>query len=97
MSELLQAAEELGKDIKAFLDTPVGKYIDGCTQQDIENAKNELIDLDPYAESTLAELQNRISKIQLRAKTAMYLRDYLAEAIVNANQAIHQLENEGQD
>lgn len=97
MSQELEASEELGKVLKAFLLTDAGKYIDGCSGQDIDNAKEELFDLDPYEFNTLAELQNKLWSIKRKGLIAQSLRSYIAEAIVNGNQATHQLENEGQD
>lgn len=85
---------EIGEEARRFLATELGKYIDGCTEQDIENAKDELLELDPYVSKTLKELQNAISQIQQKAINAASLRGYIAEAIINGDQAIHQLQGE---
>lgn len=97
MTEELEAEEIIGKDMKSFLVSPSGKYIDGCTQQDIDLAKDELLELDPYKSTTLQELQNKVIAIQTKARIAIALRSYIAEAIVKGNQATHQLNQEGQD
>ena len=97
MSEELLAEDLLGREVKEFLLTNVGKYIDGCTQQDIQSATDEMMAIDPYAYTSLAELQNKISSIKLKALIGESLRGYMADAIVKGNQALHQLENEGQE
>ena len=97
MSEELKAQEELGRELKGFLLTNAGKYLIGCSAQDIEEAKTALLDLDPHQYSTLVELQNAIAAIQKKARVSQAMTDYIAEAIINAEQALHQLENEGQD
>lgn len=93
----LKAEKELGEEIAKFLQTDIGKYLDGCTSQDIESAKDDLLELDPHKYTSLTELQNAMAGIQKRARTAESLRQYLSEAILNGNQAEHQLEHEGED
>lgn len=93
----LRAEHQLGIELTKFIETDVGKYLDGCSQQDVEAAKDELLEIDPYKFTTLRALQNKICDIQHKAKVAMSLRQYLYDAIINAQQAEHQLNHEGQD
>ena len=86
------AVEQLGIQVKSFLESDLGKYIEGCTRQDVESAKDELIALDPYLFTDLPLLQNAISSIQEKARIAESIRGYLSEAITNGAQATHQLE-----
>ena len=90
--ETILATEQLGTQAKSFLESDLGKYIDGCSKQDIEAAKDELLALDPYIFPDLQLLQNAISSIQQKARVANSIREYLAEAITNGAQATHQLE-----
>lgn len=92
--DLILATEKLGIQAKSFLQSDLGKYISGCALQDVEAAKDDLILLDPYGFTSLAELQNKISSLQQRARIAESLTQYLAEAITNGEQATHKLENE---
>jgi uncharacterized iron-regulated protein len=88
------AVEQLGTQAKSFLESDLGKYLDGSSIQDIEAAKDDLLNLDPYQSTDLKDLQNKISSIQKRAQVAQAIRGYLAEAITNGAQATHQLEEE---
>lgn len=89
--------EKVGKDITAFVITDGGKYIEQSAQQEITEAKDELMEIEPYAFESLHALQSKIASIQLKAKIAASLLLYLEKAIVTAQQATHQLESEGQD
>lgn len=92
--DALMAEEELGRQTKVFLQTEVGKYLDGCTIQDVEAAKDALLEIDAYGFSDLQSLQSKISQLQQRSKVAIALRSYLNEAIVNGSNAQHQLAQE---
>lgn len=93
-NNILAASEKIGIEARSFLESDLGKYISGCAMQDSEVAKDELMILDPYTFNTLAELQNKISSLQLKAWLAKSLTQYLSEAIDNGKQASYQLENE---
>lgn len=97
MNEELEAQELIGRRFREFLASDVGKYLSGCTEQDIDAAKDELLELNPYSFDSLVDLQNKISQIKRRAEIASALIEYIQEAIVQGNQALHQLENEGSD
>lgn len=92
--DLILATEKLGIQAKAFLESDLGKYLSGCAMQDLDTAKDDLILLDPYIFGSLSELQNKIYSLQRKARLAESLRQYLAEAITNGEQAMHKLENE---
>lgn len=96
-TKVLVAEAELGEQAKKFLVTKVGRYIDGCSKQDIDEAKDQLFELDPYKFDTLVELQNAIASIKAKAVSAMKLRGYISEAIVRGNQAVDLLSNEEPD
>jgi hypothetical protein len=87
----LLAHAELGIEVEKFLKTDVGRLLDGRSLQDLEDAKAEIFDLDPYQFTTLVDLQNKIISIKRKAGTALALRQYLADAIISGKQALHQL------
>lgn len=84
----------LGLEAEKFIQSDLGKYINGCIQQDIESAKQELSELDPYKYTTLPELQNAITEIQNRSRASKDLYSYISEAINRGIQAEHQLDQE---
>lgn len=88
---------ELGLEVIKFLETDIGKYLEGCSRQDVEDAKGALLAIDPYAYTELQKLQNAIAEIQRKALIAESLRAYLSEAILNARQAAEPLEPEDAD
>lgn len=90
----LKESQEIGDQAKAFLQTPLGIHLDNLTNEEIEEAKEKLLSLDPYKFTDLANLQSEIAGIQRDATIARYLRGYLAAAIENGNQATHQLHQE---
>ena len=94
MNESDIATFELGEEAKKFLQSDIGKYFDGCSLQDLELAKDKLLELNPYEYHTLIELQNKIASLQLDAKVAEKMRLYIAETIEKGRQAEHQLETE---
>lgn len=87
----LIAEEELGERVRAFLQTDVGKYLAGVVQQDIEEAKTKLLELDPYTFKSLQDLQSEIAGLQTKARIAEKLAGYLSEAVIKGDQATHQL------
>ena len=94
MKESDVADYKLGKEAELFIQSDLGKYIDGCSLQDLDAAKESLLELDPYEFKDLTGLQNKIISLQLQAKVAQKLRDYLAETVERGRQAEHQLETE---
>lgn len=89
-----EAIFKLGEAAKQLVESELGKYLDGMSLQDIDAAKEELVDLNPYEFKSLNELQNKISELQFRAKVALTFRSYIAETIERGRQAEHQLKYE---
>lgn len=93
MNEIqLIASQQLGDEAKAFLKSNIGQLIIGCAEHDVREAKDDLLKIDPYEFKTLAELQSKISSLQLKAKIALQIDSYLSEAITSGEQASHQLQ-----
>lgn len=93
-TDVLKAQEKLGQDVVAFIQSDIGRYLDGTLKQDEDQAKSELLELDPLKFTTLVDLQNAIVQIQLKVKIAQSIHDKLEEAINTGRDATHQLENQ---
>ena len=96
MSELdsLKASEKLGQAAESFINSDLGRFLNGAFLQDVEQAKSELLELDPWKFKDLISLQNALMQIQQKVKTAESIQSYLSEAINEGRDATHQLENE---
>ena len=97
MSEELETAAAevvLGIDVENFLETSVGRYILGCSEQDEADAIGNLLNIDPYKSATLGELQSAISKAQNDVLIGRKVQGYLTDAIIRGNQAEEVLQNE---
>lgn len=78
---------ELGLKAEQFIESDIGKLLIGKSEQDFEKARDELLGIDPWKFSTLADLQNAILAIQQEARTAQRIKDYLTETIITGQQA----------
>ena len=87
MSDITEAQIKLGLQAEAFEQSDIGRLILGQAEQDIQEAKDKLLGIDPYKFSTLSDLQNAISSLQSDAKTAQRIKDYIDETIINGHQA----------
>lgn len=90
----LKAQAEMGEQARKFLTTPVGKLLIGSADQDLEEAKDKLLELDPYRYTSLVDLQNAIQAIKAEAICALKLKGYIGEAIIVGDQATHTLSSE---
>lgn len=96
-TQILIATEALGDEARAFVKSNIGQYIAGCAQQEVEVAKTELLNIDPYSVHSLQELQAKIAAIQMKARIALELDKYISEAITRGQQASQQLDQEADD
>lgn len=96
-TQILIATELLGDEAKAFVKSNIGKYLSGCAEQEVEEAKRELLALDPYSIHSLNELQAKIASIQMRARVALLIDGYLTEVITKGTQASQQLDQQVDD
>ena len=69
--ELFQTAI-LGKDAADFFKTEIGQYVIGRAQIEIEQAKNDLVEANPYNEQDIMKLQSAIRTAQ---KAIRWLND----------------------
>lgn len=82
------AEAELGIQVEQFLEnSPVGRYLVGCGEQDEQRVLDELIDFDAYKYTTLGELQTAFAKIQQNLLISRKVHNYLTDAIINGRQA----------
>jgi len=84
-SQVLMAEAILGEDAEKFLKSDIGEYLTGRIEQDIEDAKAGLVDVDPMDSVAVMKLQNDI-------KRAESIKQYLSEIVVagrNAYELLH--------
>jgi len=91
MDELTIAEVEVGEAIRSFRNSDTGKYLKGVCDQDVEEAKEKLLELDPYAYSSLVDLQRSIAHIQRKALIANELQRYMEGAIQTSEAALNAL------
>jgi endonuclease/exonuclease/phosphatase (EEP) superfamily protein YafD len=83
----LARAGQLGDEVKAFIEGPIGQLILKAKDIDEQQAVSELMLLDPYKYKTLGDLQGAIAKLQENVILAGKVNAYLADAIIRGNQA----------
>lgn len=88
----LFAVAKLGEDVRAFLTQhPVGRYLHHRAKLEIENCRNDALEVDPDGWSWL-RARSKLRKIRQRRDVATALINWLADAIVNGDQAARDLE-----
>ncbi len=95
--ETLYAEAAIGQEVEQFLDSTVGRLLIGQAEQDQEQAKTELLELDPHTYDTLTALMNAISRLQTKAKIAGLVVSYLKDAITQGMNAEGVLDSESED
>lgn len=88
----LYGAAVLGEDVRTFLRShPVGQYLHHRAKLEIEQAQVDALAVDPDGFSWFRS-RNKLRKIRERAAVARTLMAWLAEAIMDGNNAASQLE-----
>ncbi len=82
--ETLFHEARLGEEAGQFLETDLGKLLQGRAILDIEDAQNALLSADPENPAAIRELQ-------FKAAVARQFVSWIAEAISNGNNAYDQL------
>ena len=85
----LYAAATLGEDARNFLASSVGKYLHGRAVNDLEQAKEDLLKVDP--DSFWG--RRKFRKIQQRAEIAQKFIGYLVDAIQDGDMAYQELQD----
>lgn len=89
--ELFNVAR-LGEDVRSFLTQhPVGKYLHERAKLEIEKCREEALEVDLDAWPRFRG-RNKLRKIQQRRDVAKAFIDFLADAIINGDQAASELE-----
>lgn len=60
VSRALAVEVDLGEEAKHFVASPIGRYMIGCAQQEIVEAKELLATTSPWRRRRIQELQNRV-------------------------------------
>ena len=60
-----EAERELGNQARAFLDSPLGQYVKGYLEQEIQEAKDAFEETDPTDATAISGLQDRIKRARL--------------------------------
>ena len=77
-----------GREVEMFIDEdPIGQYLITRAKQDIQEAQDELLEVDP------AKTED-VRKLQFKAAVANSVRRWLGEAIQNGRAAAAQLQME---
>lgn len=71
----------IAEECRKFLESESGQYLISVMQQDVDIAKDKLLEIDPYKYDTLARLQNAIADAQRSARLAIQLQDHFANTI----------------
>lgn len=88
----LFAVAKLGEDVRAFLmQHPVGRYLHHRAKLEVETCRTEALEVDLDA-WPLFRGRNKLRKIQQRRDVATAFINWLADAIVNGDQAAKELE-----
>jgi uncharacterized protein (DUF2252 family) len=85
----LFAKAQLGEQIREWLVTPTGRYVHARAQQEIAQCKTEALECN--ADNFFG--RRKLRKIQARGAAAKNVIAWLADALVEAQHAQHELEN----
>ena len=92
--EDLIRAGELGDRVKAFIESEIGEMLIDKSERDESEAMRALLTIEPYKYTTLGELQSAIAQKQENVILAGKVHSYLAEAVIQGQEADQLLMNE---
>lgn len=81
---------KLGEDVIQWLNSPVGRYLHGVANQEIEELRDALEKCDPDSRRG----KRKIRKLQLKAQAARYFMQWCTEAVQNGEAAFRQIQEE---
>lgn len=88
----LFAAARLGEEARAFLSShPVGRYLHHRAKQMVAQAEVDALDVDPDGWSWF-RARTKLRQIRQRAAVARAFINFIADAIVDGNDAARQLD-----
>jgi len=85
--QVLMAQVILGDEAEKFMKSDLGRYIKGRIDQDIQELKDKLVEIDP-------EDINNIRKIQNEIRLRNLVLNYFKELIIEGQQALQILQEE---
>lgn len=88
--EELLARARLGEQTRAFLRSPVGRYLHGRLKHDYEESKEQLLQCNLFTFWG----RRKAARLQRRGEMAQQTMSYLAEAIMDGDAAQTELDQE---
>ena len=85
------ARAELGEQVRSFLLSDVGRYLHGRCKTQLEQAKEDMLTVDTERWFGLPG-RRRMRKLQQQAELARTFMKFLADAIVDGNHAVVELD-----
>lgn len=87
----LFARFELGEQVREFLQSSVGRYVHGRAKQQLEQAREDAlaVEVDGWRGWLIAK--RRLRRIRQQAEVARSFMKWMADAIVDGNQAATEL------
>lgn len=82
------AQARVGDEVRAFLNTEVGRYLHGCAKMEVEALRDELEKHNP--DNFLG--RRKLRRLQKKAEAARYFMRWCGEAMQTGNFAYQQLE-----
>ena len=82
------AEAQVGQEVLDFLSSPTGRLLHGRAKQEVEQAKRDLLEIDP----TTRRGFRKFKQIQAKAQNARRFSQWCADAIQTGNAAVTQLE-----
>jgi len=89
----LFARAELGVQAREFLDSPMGRYLQGRAQREIEQAQVDALECNPRTWWG----RRKLLKLQERAATARYFVSWVVDALQDGNVAYQELKEHRQE
>lgn len=82
------AKAQLGEQIREFLASPTGRYMHGRAKEDLEEARDAALDINPWSPFT----RRKLARVRLQAEIARNFIKWATDAIMEAESAYAQLE-----
>jgi len=79
----------LGEEARQFLQSTMGRYLHGCAQQEYDQCRDKMFEIDPYT----PEGRQEYLRLKQDAAAALHFMNWCADAINKGNQAATMLEN----
>ena len=83
------AQAKIGEEIRQFLSSTTGRYLHGCARQELEDVRTEL------EKCNIDSLfgRRKVKRLQVKAESARNFMRWLAEAMMEGDNAFRELES----